>query len=192
MAMKQEYLIDCGFNDEYIISGQSGIYKDTGYKETVEYPVLEERANTKRFTLIDLWQLGIFGSENVNQTYDEENEISIVKEEDVYAFASKCIKEVTDGLENAIAKAIIEEIEEDGEETIKLIRNENAKYCTRPVQIIDVQEYGEEIAEEIINKQGDIDDLTESVTYGIHDGIKADVLEFAYEYCEKKGYDVDD
>lgn len=192
MAIKQEYLIDCGYNDEYIISGQSGIYKNTGYKETPNYPVLEEKANTERFTLIDLWQLGTFGSENVKQTYDAKEDINIIKEEDVYKFASKCIKEITDGLENAIAQAIIEEIEEDGEETVKLIKNENAKYCTKPVQIIDVQEDGEESAKEIINEQGNIDDLTKYVTDGLHDGIKADILAFAYEYCDKMGYDLDD
>lgn len=192
MAIKQEYLIKCDWDSEYIIVGQSGIYKNTGYKETSEYPILEEKANSKRFTLIDLHQLGVFGSENVEQTYNEKEDVNIVKEEDVYKFASKCIKEITDGLENAIAQAIIEEIEEDGEETVKLIKNENAKYCTRPVQIIDVEDYGKEMAQEIINEQGNIDDLTKAVTYGLHDGIKADILTFAYEYCEKGGYDLDD
>ena len=194
MVMKQEYLIKSGFfkDDEYIISGQSGIYKNTGYKETENYPILEEEHNTKRFTLIDLWQLGVFGSENVKQVYDEENEISIVKEEDIYTFASQCIKEITQGLEDRIAQAIIQEIEEDGEETVKLIKNRSAKYCKRPVQIIDAKEYGEEIAQEVIDEQGNIDDITTSVTYGLHDSIKADILAFAYDYCEKQGYDLDD
>ena len=192
MVIKQEYLIDCGFNNKYIISGQSGIYRNTGYKETENYPVLEEEANTERFTLIDLWQLGTFGSENVKQVYDTKEDINIVKEEDIYSFASECIEFITDGLEKAIAKAIIEEIEEDGEETVKLIKNENAKYCTRPVQIVNVKEYGEEIAQEIINEQGNIDDLTQAVTYGLHDGIKDSILRFAYKYCEEKEYDLDD
>lgn len=192
MAIKQEYLIKCDWDSEYIINGKSGIYKDTGYKETSEYPILEEEANSKRFTLIDLWQLGTFGSENVEQTYDAKEDINIVKEEDVYKFASRCIKYITDGLEKKIAQTILQEIEEDGEETIKLIKNENAKYCTRPVQIIDVEEYGEEIAEEIVNEQGNIDDLTKAITYGLHDGIKADILTFAYKYCEKQGYDLND
>ena len=191
MAIKQEYVIDCGYNDEYIVSGKSGIYKNTGYKETSNYPILEEKANTERFTLIDLWQLSVFGSENI-QTYDKKENINIVKEEDIYVFASRCIKEITDGLEDAIAQAIIKEIEEDGEETVKLIKNENAKYCTRPIQIIDVENYGEEMAQETINEQEDIDYLTKGVTIGLHDGIKADILEFAYKYCEKKGYDLDD
>lgn len=192
MAIKREYLIECDFGEEYIVSGQSGIHKDTGYKETPEYPILEEEANTERFTLIDLWALGTFGSENVEQTYDTKEDISIIKEEDVYKFASECIQYITDGLEYKIAQAIIEEIEEDGEETVKLIKNDNAKSCTRPVQVIDVKEYGEEIAQEIINEQGDIDDLTKAVTYGLHDGIKADILAFAYKYCEKMGYDLND
>ena len=192
MAIKQEYVIDCGFNNEYIISGQTGIYKDTGYKETPNYPVLEEEANTERFTLIDLWQLGVFGSENVKQTYDKEEDINIIKEEDVYKFASKCIKEIVDGLEDKIAQAIIEEIEEDGGETVKLIKNDRAKYCTRPIQIIDIEEYGEEMAQETINEQEDIDYLTKGVTIGLHDGIKADILAFAYEYCEKMEYDLND
>lgn len=192
MAIKQEYIIDCGFNDGYIVSGTTGIYKNTGYKETSSYPVLEEKANTERFTLIDLWQLGTFGSENVKQTYDKEEDVSIVKEEDIYKFASRCIKEIVDGLEDKIAQAIIEEIEEDGGETVKLIKNEYAKYTTKPVQVIDVEEYAEEIAEEIINEQGDIDDLTKAVTYELHDGIKADILRFAYKYCEQRGYDLND
>ena len=192
MAIKQEYLIKCDWDSEYIIDGQSGINKMTGYKETENYPILEEDHNSKRFTLIDLWQLGVFGSENVEQTYDAKEDINIVKEEDVYKFASRCIKYITDGLENAIAQAIIEEIEEDGKETVKLIKNENAKYCTRPIQIIDVEDYGKEMAQETINEQEDIDYLTKGVTIGLHNGIKADILAFAYEYCKKMGYDLND
>lgn len=192
MAIKREYMIECDFGEQYIISGQSGIHKNTGYKETPEYPILEEEANTERFTLIDLWALGTFGSENVEQTYDAKEDVSIIKEEDIYKFASKCIQYIADGLEYKIAQAIIEEIEEDGGETVKLIKNENAKYCTKPIQIIDVQEEGEESAKEIINEQGNIDDLTKYVTNGLHDGIKADILAFAYEYCDKIGYDLDD
>lgn len=193
MAIRQWLKIkDVNLNEEYYISGQSGIYTEDGYKKGDNYPILTEEDNTKRFFVVDLWQLGIFGSENCKSTYDKENDINLIREEDVYHYASKCIKEVTKGLEQAIAETIIEEIKGDEEETVKLIENKKAKYCTRPVQIIDAEEYGEEVAHEIISEQGDIDDLTKSVTYGLHDGIKADILAFAYEYCEKQGYDLYD
>lgn len=192
MVVKQELVIR-DENGEFYIGGKSGIYTNTGYDmQSGNYPILKEEDNTERFFVVDLWQLGVFGSENCKATYDKENDIALVKEEDVYHYASKCIKEVTKGLEKAIAQAIIEEIKDDGGETVKLIENENARYYTKPIQIIDVEEYGEEVANEIISEQGDIDDLTTSVTYGLHDGIKSDILEFAYKYCEKQGYDLDD
>lgn len=193
MAIRQWLNIkDVNLNEEYYISGQSGIYTKDGYKKGDNYPILTEEDNTERFFLVDLWQLGVFGSENCKSTYDEKNDINLIKEEDVYHYASKCMKEVTKGLEEAIAQAIIEEIKGDEEETIKLIKNNNAKYHIRPVQIIDVEEYGIDVAQDVIYEQGDIDDLTTQVTYGLHDGIKGDILAFAYEYCEKQGYDLND
>ena len=194
MAIKQSLIIkDEISKEEYFVGGQSGVYTKTGYKmKSDNYPILNESDNTERFFLVDLWQLGVFGSENCKGTYDKKNDISLIKEEDVYHYASKCIKEITKGLEEAIAQAIIEEIKNDEEETVKLIENESAKYHIRPVQIIDVEEYGEEIAQEVISEKGDIDILTTSVTYGLHDGIKADILAFAYKYCEEQGYDLND
>ena len=191
MAIKQWLKIkDENLNEEYCLTGQTGIYTEDGYKKGDNYPILTKEDNVKRFYLVDLWQLGVFGSENCKSTYDEENDINLIKEEDVYHYASKCIKEVAKGLEDAIAQAIIEEIKGDEEETIKLIENENAKYCIRPVEIIDKEEYGEEVAQEVISEQGNIDNLTTSINIGLYDGIKGDILAFAYEYCEKRGYDL--
>lgn len=59
------------------------------------------------------------------------------------------------------------------------------------VQTINVKEFGEEIAQDLICEYGndlDIDNLTEAVTLALHDGIKADILAFAYKYLEDKGY----
>ena len=124
MAIKQSLIIEDEISKKkYFVGGQSGLYTNTGYKmDSDNYPILNESDNTERFLLVDLWQLGVFGSENCKSTYDAENEIHLIKEEDVYHYASACVKEITKGLEQAIAQAILEEIEEDGEETIKLIK----------------------------------------------------------------------
>lgn len=120
MAIKENYNIKT--NDrKYIMTGQSGVFKQEDY---IDYgqEFLENDEKTHRFLLIDFWQLGVFGSENCNQTWDDEKEINIVTEEDVDKYTEDIIKFINDGLFDEIKQAIISEIEEDGEETVKLVR----------------------------------------------------------------------
>ena len=79
MAIKQNLIIkDEILNEEYYITGQIGIYREDGYKKDDDYPILKEENNTKRFYLIDLWQVGVDGSERCPYTYDKENDINII------------------------------------------------------------------------------------------------------------------
>lgn len=121
MAIKETYEIKTSSNDEYIITGQSGIFKEEDYKNKGQNVLLSED-KTNRFILIDLFQLGIFGSENCHQTYDENEELNIVTEEDVIKYTKGVIKHINDGLFDEIKQAIIDEIEADEQETVKLVR----------------------------------------------------------------------
>lgn len=63
----------------------------------------------------------------------------------------------------------------------------------KEIQTINCKEFGETIAQELIDEYGDdlnIDHVTEEVTYALHEGIKADILYFAYNYLEDKGFDI--
>ncbi len=121
MAIKETYKIKTSSNDEYIITGQTGVFKQEDFENKGQKFLINED-KSKRFVFIDLWQLGIFGSENCHQTYDEQAELNIVTEEDVIKYTEDVIKYINDGLFNEIKQAIIDEIEADEQETIKLIR----------------------------------------------------------------------
>lgn len=120
MAIRENYKIKT--NDaEYILTGQSGIFKEEDYSNKGQQFLLN-KDKTHRFILIDLWQLGVFGSENVKQTYDEQEELNIVTEEDIVKYTEDVVKYINDGLFDRIKESIIEEIEADEQETMKLIR----------------------------------------------------------------------
>lgn len=121
MVIKETYEIKTSSNDEYIITGQSGIFKKEDYKNKGQKFLLSED-KTNRFILIDLFQLGVFGSENCHQTYDENEELNIVTEEDIIKYTEDIIKHINDGLFDEIKQAIIDEIEADEQETVKLVR----------------------------------------------------------------------
>ena len=120
MAIKETYKIETN-NSKHIITGQSGIFKQADYNNDDQEYLLDEN-KTHRFILIDLWQLGVFGSENVHQTWDEDKELNIVTEEDINKYTEDVIKFINDGLFDAIKEAIVDEIKDDAEETIKLVR----------------------------------------------------------------------
>ena len=121
MAIKETYEIKTSSNDKYIITGQSGIFKEEDYKNK-EQTVLVDEDKTNRFILIDLFQLSVFGSENCHQTYDEDEELNIVTEKDINKYTEDVVKYINDGLFDTIKEAIIEEIEADEQNTIKLVR----------------------------------------------------------------------
>ena len=69
MAIKETYKIETN-DSKYIFTGQSGIFKQEDYDDhRQEY--LSDEDKTHRFILIDLWQLGVFGSENLHQTWSK-------------------------------------------------------------------------------------------------------------------------
>lgn len=120
--MKQVLEIkDKTMDEEYIIVGHKGVYLKEDYKKTNDYFLLG-KDKTERFILIDLYQLGVFGSENCHQTYDENEELNIVTEEDINKYIEDVIKYINYELFSTIKEAIIEEIEADEQETIKLVR----------------------------------------------------------------------
>ena len=91
MAIKEILTIkDEVLNEKYHIFGKRGVFIESGYKMENDDSVIDEKNNTKRFILIDLWQLGVFGSENCNQLYDEEKDINIIREEDFYICLRMC------------------------------------------------------------------------------------------------------
>ena len=58
------------------------------------------------------------------------------------------------------------------------------------IQTINVKEFGEQIAQECASDYGEdlsIDNIYEDVTYALHDGIKADIIYFAFKYLDKNG-----
>lgn len=122
MAMKQILNIEDKMMDKkYTIVGQSGVYVEEDYNKTNSYFLLNaDKSN--RFIMVDLWQIGIYGSENCNQTYDEEAELNIVTEKDVIKYTESIVKYINDRLFDAIKESIIDEIEADEQETIKLVR----------------------------------------------------------------------
>ena len=120
MAIKENYEIKTN-DEEYIITGQTGVFKEEDYKNKGQQFLIDED-KTHRFVLIDLFQLGVFGSENCHQTYDEQAELNIVTEEDVIKYTESIIKYINDGLFNRIKESIIDEIEADEQETVKLVR----------------------------------------------------------------------
>lgn len=122
MAIKQVLEIkDRTMDEEYVIVGRQGVYCKEDYKKTNDYFLLN-KDKTERFILVDLYQLGVFGSENCHQTYDENEELNIVTEEDINKYTEDVIKHINNGLFDTIKEAIIEEIEADEQETIKLVR----------------------------------------------------------------------
>lgn len=122
MAMKQVLDIkDRMMDKEYTIVGQSGVYVEEDYNKT-NNDFLLNADKSNRFIMVDLWQIGIYGSENCNQTYDEETELNIVTEEDVIKYTESIVKHINDRLFDAIKESIIDEIEADEQETIKLVR----------------------------------------------------------------------
>lgn len=55
------------------------------------------------------------------------------------------------------------------------------------IQTINVKEFGEEIAQECFDEYGedlDIDHIYNEVTYALHEGIKADIVYFAFKYLD--------
>ena len=55
------------------------------------------------------------------------------------------------------------------------------------IQVINVKEFGEEIAQELASLHGDdlsIDHIYTDITYALHDGIKADIAYFAFKYLD--------
>ena len=65
---------------------------------------------------------------------------------------------------------------------------ESALINIKEIQTINIKELGEEIAEECILNYGEdlnIDNIYESVTYELHDGIKADIIYFAFKYLDE-------
>lgn len=123
MAIKQSLIIkDEILNEEYYITGQIGIYREDGYKKDNDYPILKEENNTKRFYLIDLWQVGVSGSEQCPYTYDKENDINIIDENELDKFVKDAVKYATKDLFKNIKAHIIDEIEADEKENIVLRR----------------------------------------------------------------------
>lgn len=123
MAIKQNLIIkDEILNEEYYITGQIGIYREDGYKKDDDYPILKEENNTKRFYLIDLWQVGVDGSERCPYTYDKENDINIIDEDRLDEFVEYAVKYATKDLFKNIKAHIINEIEADEGENVILRR----------------------------------------------------------------------
>ena len=63
------------------------------------------------------------------------------------------------------------------------------------IQTINVKEFGEEIAQECVVENGEdlsIDDIYKSITYALHDGIKADIVYFAFKYLDENGIKYDE
>lgn len=120
MAIKETYKIETNIS-KHIITGQGGIFKQEDYDDH-EQKYLSDKDKTNRFILIDLWQLGVFGSENVNQKWNEKEQLNIVTEEDINKFTEDTINFINTGLFSEIKEAIIDEIKADEEETIKLVR----------------------------------------------------------------------
>lgn len=68
-------------------------------------------------------------------------------------------------------------------------------YDSDEIQIIDVKEFGEEIAQKLASLHGDdlnIDHIYKDITYSLHDGIKADIAEFAFKYLDDNNIPYDD
>lgn len=121
MAIKQNLILkDENMNEEYSICGQNGVYKQADYKGN--NVLLSEADRVGRFILIDLWQIGVFGSENCHAEWNDKEKVNIVTEENIDDFVNQAVDYITDGLFNTIKQEIIEEIINDEEETIKLIK----------------------------------------------------------------------
>lgn len=57
----------------------------------------------------------------------------------------------------------------------------------KEIQTINVKEFGEEIAEDCFrehSKDLNIDHIYEEITYALHEGIKADIVYFAFKYLD--------
>jgi len=55
------------------------------------------------------------------------------------------------------------------------------------IQTINVKEFGEEIAQDCFDEHGkdlDIDHIYKAITDALHDGIKADIVYFAFKYLD--------
>lgn len=63
------------------------------------------------------------------------------------------------------------------------------------IQVVNVKEFGEEIAEECYMEWGKdlcIDHIFKEVTNALHDGIKADIVHFAFKYLDDNSIEYKD
>lgn len=65
----------------------------------------------------------------------------------------------------------------------------------KEIQVINVKEFGEEIAEECYmewDKNLCIDHIYKEITNALHDGIKADIAYFAFKYLDNNNIEYED